>query len=486
MLRPCKGSSVGAACGGGDFEDADLGVADGVGVVVDVDALHVGFAFLEVEMFDVVLLATMNVNGFCVENNESTGEIHFADDSGCASDIDDYEIVAAYGPQADGIGGIGLLRPMIIFSGEMKKTGLGEPRAKIREIYITELFARSNGQFERGAFQMIDEDFQIVRLDESVLRSVAEKIVGVSNDELVERRRGSHEHGAGASTAAASTAGTLPGGGDGAGISGHDDGIQRANINAELERAGGNHATDFSVAEAAFNFASFVRKVAAAVAANGFRFSRQQRIRLLQIGEKNFRVQARIGEDDGLQIVFQKFLRDARGFIDVAAANAQRAIHHGRVVKHEGFFRGWCAVRMEDFDFGFEKACSEVAGVGDGCGATNKLRIAAVKSSDAAEAAQNIAQVAAEDAAVSVQLVEDDVAQIFEEASPARVVRQNSCVQHVRIGKNDVALFANRTAGIGGRVAVVSENAEAILQTLVEVVKFRELVLRERFCWEKI
>src|SRR6266567_3547581 len=164
MLRPCKGSSVGAACGGGDFEDADLRVADGIGVVVDVDALHVGLAFLEVEMFDVVLLATMNVNGFFVEKNQSAGEIHFADDSGRASDIDDYEI-----------------------------------------------FAGSNGQFERGAFQMIDENFQIVRLDEGMLRSVAEKIVGVSNDELVERRRGSHEHGAGASAAAASAAGTLPG-----------------------------------------------------------------------------------------------------------------------------------------------------------------------------------------------------------------------------------------------------------------------------------
>src|SRR6266567_7308755 len=199
MLRPCKGSSVGAACGGGDFEDADLRVADGIGVVVDVDALHVGLAFLEVEMFDVVLLATMNVNGFFVEKNQSAGEIHFADDSGRASDIDDYEIVAAYGPQADGIGGIGLLRPVIIFSREMKKSSFGKPRAKIREIDVTEFFARSNGQFERGAFQMIDENFQIVRLDEGMLRSVAEKIVGVSNDELVERRRGSHEHGAGAS-----------------------------------------------------------------------------------------------------------------------------------------------------------------------------------------------------------------------------------------------------------------------------------------------
>src|SRR5260370_7943407 len=131
-----------------------------------------------------------------------------------------------------------------------------------------------------------------------MLRSVAEEIVGMSNDELIERRRGSHEHGAGTSAATPSAAGALPGSGDGAGVSGHDDGIQRANINAELERAGGNHAADFSVAEAAFNFASFARKVAAAVAANGFRFSRQLRIRLLQLGEKHFRVQPRLAQDD--------------------------------------------------------------------------------------------------------------------------------------------------------------------------------------------
>src|SRR5260370_15161226 len=154
-----------------------------------------------------------------------------------------------------------------------------------------------------------------------MLRSVAEEIVGMSNDELIERRRGGHQHGTRASAAAASTAGALPGSGDGAGVARHDDGIQRAHIDAELEGAGGNDAADFPVAESALNFAALVRKVAATVAANGFWFSRMLRIRLLQIGEKNFRVQARIGEDDGLQIAFQKFLRDARGFIDVAAAN---------------------------------------------------------------------------------------------------------------------------------------------------------------------
>ena len=91
-------------------------VADGVGVVVDVDALDEGFAFLEVEMFDVVLLAAVEVDSFFVDVGQRAGEINFADDIWQSGDVDDHEIVAGDGTQAYGIGGIGLLRPMEIVS----------------------------------------------------------------------------------------------------------------------------------------------------------------------------------------------------------------------------------------------------------------------------------------------------------------------------------------------------------------------------------
>ncbi len=55
---------------------------------------------------------------------------------------------------------------------------------------------------------------------------IAEKIVRMANDELVERRRRSDQNSAGASTAATCSTGALPGGGDGAGIAGHDDGVE--------------------------------------------------------------------------------------------------------------------------------------------------------------------------------------------------------------------------------------------------------------------
>ena len=67
-------------------------------------------------------------------------------------------------------------------------------------------------------------------------------------------------------------------------------------------------------------------------------------------------MQPRIGEDHGLQIALQEFLGHPRRFIDVAAANAQRAIYDGWIVKGKGFFSSGSAVGVEDFYIGFEKA----------------------------------------------------------------------------------------------------------------------------------
>ena len=228
-----------------------------------------------------------------------------------------------------------------------------------------------------------------------------------------------------------------------------------------------------------FDFTAFVRQVAAAVAANGFWFSWKLRIRLLQIGEQDFGVQAGICEDHGLQITIQEFLRHARGFIDVAAADAQSAIDDGRIVEDEGLLRRGRAVGIQDFDFRFEKAACQISGIGNRSRAANELRVAAVEARNTPETPEDVAQVAAKDATISVQLVDYDVAQIFEEARPAGVVREDPGVQHVRVGQDHVAFFANGFARVGGSVTVVSEDAEAVLQALVEIVEFGELVLRE-------
>jgi hypothetical protein len=85
-------------------------------------------------------------------------------------------------------------------------------------------------------------------VDESVLGRAAEKIIRVPDDELVERRRGSDQHGARASAAAPGAARTLPGGRNRARVPGHDRRVERAYVDAELERVGRNDASNAAFA----------------------------------------------------------------------------------------------------------------------------------------------------------------------------------------------------------------------------------------------
>src|SRR5260370_37858605 len=71
---------------------------------------------------------------------------------------------------------------------------------------------------------------------------------------------------------------------------------------------------------------------------------------------------------------------------------------------------------------------------------------------------------AAEHAAVSVQFVENDVAEIFKKARPPSVMREDPSVQQVWIREDNVAVFADGFAGVGGRIARGSESAEASLR----------------------
>jgi len=62
------------------------------------------------------------------------------------------KLIAGDGTQADGIGGIGFLRPVIIFSRQMKETSFRKARAKIGRSTSPKFVAQSDGQFERRAF----------------------------------------------------------------------------------------------------------------------------------------------------------------------------------------------------------------------------------------------------------------------------------------------------------------------------------------------
>ena len=109
---------------------------------------------------------------------------------------------------------------------------------------------------------------------------------------------------------------------------------------------------------------------------------------------------------------------------------------------------------------------------------------------DTAKPPEHVAQVAAEHAAIRVQFVDDDVAEILEELRPARMVRQDARVQHVGVAEHQVRPRADGAARILRRVTVVREHANlfarAAGQVLAERLQLSELVVRERLGGEQV
>src|SRR5579863_1909405 len=98
-----------------------------------------------------------------------------------------------------------------------------------------------------------------------MLRRTSEKVIGVLHDELIEWRRGSHQHGARAPAAASGAPRTLPGGRNRARIACHDCGVERSNINAEFERVCRNHAANSAFAQTVLDFSPFAREISPAI-----------------------------------------------------------------------------------------------------------------------------------------------------------------------------------------------------------------------------
>ena len=86
---------------------------------------------------------------------------------------------------------------------------------------------------------------------------------------------------------------------------------------------------------------------------------------------------------------------------------------------------------------------------------------------------------APEDAAIRVQLVDDDVAKVLEERRPLRVMRQDPRVQHVGIREDEIRPRAHGATGVLRRVTVVREHPQ-LGQLLGELLELRQLVLRQR------
>jgi hypothetical protein len=97
---------------------------------------------------------------------------------------------------------------------------------------------------------------------------------------------------------------------------------------------------------------------------------------------------------------------------------------------------------------------------------------------------------AAEHAAIGMQLVDDDIPQILEELGPTRVMRKDARMHHVGIAEDEVRTRADRPPGVLRRIAVVREHADLggrpLLERFAHRLQFSELILGERLRREEV
>ena len=191
---------------------------------------------------------------------------------------------------------------------------LGQYRKYVAEIVPAEGLVPGKRQLERRALDVIDEDVQVVGIDQRPLRRAIEEIRRVADNELIERRAARDEDGGRPAGAATRASRPLPGGGNRAGIPGHHRHVERADVDAELERVGRHHRADRTLAQALLDLAAPVRQVPATVPANALGRAGVLFEVVLQVRGQDLGGQSALRKHDDLQLALEKLRGDTPRF----------------------------------------------------------------------------------------------------------------------------------------------------------------------------
>ncbi len=185
--------------------------------------------------------------------------------------------------------------------------------------------------------------------------------------------------------------------------------------------------------------------------------------------------------------MFQEARRDPLRFDYGAASDAQLGVDERGVVDQEVTFPARRRVLIDQGHGRLDQARRQLGRVADRGGGRDELRLAAVEPADATQATQDVRHMRAEDAAVGVHLVDDDIAQVGEEAVPARVVGQDADVEHIWVAQHHARGAADGGAFRWRRVSVVGSDQLVWQSELAQPGhQFGQLVMGQRLRREQV
>ncbi len=178
--------------------------------------------------------------------------------------------------------------------------------------------------------------------------------------------------------------------------------VERADVNAQFQRIGGDDDARFALAQAAFDGAAFLGQIAAAIALDNVGGKAGLDGALTQFAQQHLHRHPRAGEEDCLHAGLQQLQRQFDRFPGRAGPQAEIGVEQRRVVEDNVALAVGRAVLFHGDDRVFPHRFGQLAGIGDGRRRRHELRCRAVEARHAAGAAQHVGDVAAEDAAVGV------------------------------------------------------------------------------------
>ena len=333
---------------------------------------------------------------------------------------------------------------------------------------------------------MVEQDQKLVRRDACLLRRRRLEELRMAHDVLVERLARRDQHAERRLLPPPRAAEPLPGCRDRSREAVEDRDVECADVDAEFERRGADHAIDAARAQAPFRRASFGRQVASAVRADPRGLARVVVEHVLEVLGQHLDHQARLREHDRLHLRADRVPREPHRLRTRRRADAEIGIDHRRVPQEHMPLADRRAALGDRMHGLAEQRLGMVLRIADCRRAQDEGRRHAVERTHSPQPPDHVRDMRAEHATVGVHLVDHDVAQGFEELRPLRVMRQDRLVQHVRVADDDVALHADRLARIGRRVAIERRREQPEPTRTIELEQLRHLVLRQRLGREQV
>jgi hypothetical protein len=210
-----------------------------------------------------------------------------------------------------------------------------------------------------------------------------------------------------------------------------------------------------------------------------FRIASRRRDVVPQVAQQQLGRQTRTGKNDGLHTGLNEASGDILGRQYGTAPDTQLRIDQRWIVEQNMLLATRSAIVVHQRDRGFDQPLGQLARVGDGGRGTDEAGVRAMETAHPLQPAQHVRHVPAKDTPVGVQLVEDHIAQVREQARPAGVVGENAGVKHVRIGHQQPDLTSNGGALGRGRIAIVGPHSYHRSNLLRQDLEVRYLIVSQ-------